>query len=169
MKVGILGGSFNPPHAGHVHISKLALKKLGLNQVWWIVAKQNPLKENQQKSYEKRLNLCAEILQKERRILIQKSDEIYSYKLLENLQKKFPQIEFFWIMGGDNLENLHLWKNYRQFIRSVKIAIFSREKTLMNIQKMPAWNFLKNYKPQIFWSQNLDISSTKIRNEELYN
>lgn len=169
MKVGILGGSFNPPHAGHIHISKLALKKLGLNQVWWIVAKQNPLKENHEKSYEKRLNLCAEILQKERRILIQKSDEIYSYKLLENLQKKFPQIEFFWIMGGDNLENLHKWKNYRQFIKSVKIAIFSREKTLMNIQKMPAWNFLKNYKPQIFWTENLDISSTKIRNEELYN
>ena len=72
-------------------------------------------------------------------------------------------------MGGDNLENLHEWKNFRQFIKNVKIAIFSREKTLMNIQKMPVWNFLKDYRPKIFWSENLNISSTKIRNEELHN
>lgn len=169
MKVGILGGSFNPAHAGHIHISKLALQKLNLNQVWWVVARQNPLKENQEKSYEKRLQFCRNFLRGFRRIFVYKNDEIYSYKLLENLQKKFPQIEFFWIMGGDNLENLHKWKNYRQFIKNVKIAIFSREKTLMNIQKTKVWNFLKNHKPKIFWTSNLNISSTKIRNEELHN
>ena len=163
MKVGILGGSFNPPHAGHIHISKLAIQKLQLNQVWWIPTLQNPLKEDQKISYQNRLLLCEKILEKESKFKIYKSCEIYSYKLVENLQKKFPQIEFFWIMGGDNLKNLHRWKNYKKFISLVNLAIFSRENSLIKVKKMPVWNFLKNYKYSIFFTKNLNISSSKIK------
>lgn len=163
MKVGILGGSFNPPHQGHIYISKLALQKLALNQIWWIPAIQNPLKENQSSSYEKRLQLCKEILGQKSRFKIYQSSETYSYQLMESLQKKYPKIEFFWIMGSDNLENLHKWRNYEKFISLANLAIFSREKSLIKIKKMPIWNFLKDKNPKIFFTPKLDISSTKIR------
>jgi len=163
MRVGILGGSFNPPHAGHIHISKLAIQKLALNQVWWIPAVQNPLKEDQKNSYQNRLSQCEKILEKESKFKIYKSREIYSYKLIESLNKKYPQIEFFWIMGGDNLENLHRWKNYKKFISGINLAIFSRENSLVKIKKMPVWNFLRNYKYSIFFTKNMDVSSSKIR------
>jgi nicotinate-nucleotide adenylyltransferase len=163
MKVGILGGSFNPPHAGHVHVSKLALKKLNLNQIWWIPAKQNPLKQNQSDSYDLRFQLCMEITKKELKFVVKKSDEIYSYKLVESLKNKYPNFEFFWIMGADNLENLHRWKNYRKFISQINLAIFSRENSLAKIQKTKIWKFLPKEKLQIFLTKNLDISSTQIR------
>jgi nicotinate-nucleotide adenylyltransferase len=163
MRVGILGGSFNPPHAGHIHISKLAIQKLALNQVWWIPAVKNPLKEDQKNSYQNRLSQCEKILEKEPKFKIYKSREIYSYKLIESLNKKYPQIEFFWIMGGDNLENLHRWKNYKKFISGINLAIFSRENSLVKIKKMPVWNFLRNYEYSIFFTKNMDVSSSKIR------
>jgi nicotinate-nucleotide adenylyltransferase len=163
MKVGILGGSFNPPHQGHVFISKLAIKKLGLKEIWWIPALQNPLKENQKNSYQQRIKLCEEILEKEKKFRIYEDKEIYSYKLIEKLQKKYPKIQFIWIMGADNLKNLHKWKNYKIFVKKVKIAIFSRETYLLKIKQSKIWHFLKKYEPEIFLSSKLDISSSKIR------
>jgi nicotinate-nucleotide adenylyltransferase len=165
MKVGILGGSFNPPHPGHIHISKLAMEKLALNQVWWVPALQNPLKEDQSKSYQNRLELCEKALKKEPKFKIHKSEEVYSHKLVENLKKKYPKIEFIWVMGSDNLEQLHKWQNYKSFIASIKLAIFSRENSLITVKKTPVWNLLKKEDPQIFLTKNLDISSTQIREE----
>lgn len=163
MKIGILGGSFNPPHQGHIFISKLAVKKLALKQIWWIPTVQNPLKENQKNSYLERINLCEKILEAEKKIKIYQSKEIYSYKLIINLQKKYPKIEFIWIMGADNVKNLHKWKNYKIFIKNIKIAVFSRENYLLKIKRSKIWHFLRKYHPTIFLSNKLDISSSKIR------
>lgn len=164
MKVGLLGGSFNPPHKGHIHISELAIKKLGLNQVWWIPTAQNPFKEKSlYKSYESRLELCEKLVKNHPKIRIKKFDEIYTEELVTRLKSQNKNIEFFWLMGADNLEKFHQWKNFRKIIEMIPLAIFSRETYLKKIQKTKSWNFLKSANPRIFFTKNFDISSTKIR------
>jgi len=164
MKVGLLGGSFNPPHQGHVYISKLAIKKLGLNQVWWIPTQKNPLKEAKDyAAYEDRIKKCEELFQKYPKLKIQRFDEIYSEKLVSRLQKKYKNIKFFWLMGADNFENFHRWKNFKKIISMIHLVIFSRERFLLKTKKTRAWNFVKKDRCSIFFTKNLDISSTQIR------
>ena len=165
MRVGILGGSFNPPHQGHIHISELALKKLQLTQIWWIPTLQNPLKKTCKESYENRLQQCQKILGKSFKIRLAPAKKIYTFQLLQNLRKKHSNIEFFWIMGADNLENFHRWKNFKKIPDLAQLAIFSREDSLKKITKSRAWNFLKNKNTRVFFTKNLNISSTKLRND----
>jgi len=164
MKVGLLGGSFNPPHQGHVHISYLAIKRLGLNQVWWIPTLRNPLKdESIYENYRGRFLKCKNISKNFPKILVKEFEEIYTEKLIIRLKKKFPHIDFFWIMGADNLENFHRWKNFKKLAKMIPLVIFSREKILQKIRKVKSWKFiaLGNYK--IFLTQNLNLSSSEIR------
>ena len=168
MKIGLLGGSFNPAHIGHLHISELALKKLKLDQVWWVLTSKNPLKDaNIYESYVCRAQKCENLIQGHPKIHLSQFDEIYTEKLLENLNKKYKGTEFIWIMGADNLENFHRWKGFKNIIKNNKIAIFSRENYLSKIKKTKVWNFMKNNQPKIFFTKKLDISSSKIRKNEI--
>jgi nicotinate (nicotinamide) nucleotide adenylyltransferase len=164
MKVGILGGSFNPPHQGHVHISNLAIQRLGLNQVWWIPTAYNPLKDQSiYEDYSSRIKKCEDLTAKYPKIYTKKFDEIYTEILVKNLRSRYKNIEFFWLMGADNLENLHLWDGFKKLVKQIPLMIFSREKKLRNIKKTKAWKFVAHSKYKIFYSKNLDISSTEIR------
>ena len=164
MKVGILGGSFNPPHLGHVHISQLAIKKLNLNQVWWVVTEKNPLKEavifDQKLS---RIQKCRNIIKNQKNLRLCEIDEIYTINLVRRLKAKYKNVKFFWLMGADNLENFHRWKNFKEISKEINLAIFSREDFLSKIKKMKSWSFVKRNNPKIFFTKKLDISSTKIR------
>ena len=165
MRVGILGGSFNPPHQGHVHISELAIKKLKLDQVWWIVTKNNPLKEGVIfEAHVARLIKCEKLIQNRYKLRLRKFDEIYTEKLLLKLKARYKNIDFFWLMGADNLENFHRWKNFKKIISLTSLAIFSREEFLRKIKKTKAWGFIKRKNPKIFFTKNINISSSKIRN-----
>lgn len=164
MKVGLLGGSFNPPHQGHIHISELAIRKLGLRQVWWIPTAQNPLKDKSiYESYEKRLEKCQKITAQNPKIYVKKFDEIYSELLVKKLQTRYKNIKFFWLMGADNLENFHRWEGFKNMARLIPLMIFSREKNLRKIKKTKAWKFILPTKFKIFFTRNLDISSSEIR------
>jgi nicotinate-nucleotide adenylyltransferase len=164
MKVGLLGGSFNPPHQGHLHISQIAIKKLGLNQVWWIPTAHNPFKEKSiYDSYENRVQKCEKLTQNLIKIRVKKFDEIYTNLLVSKLQARYKNIEFFWLMGADNLEKFHQWENFKKIIRQIPLMIFSREKILQKIKKTKAWKFVKISNYKIFYTKNLDISSTQIR------
>lgn len=164
MKVGLLGGSFNPPHQGHVYISELAIKKLGLNQVWWIPTKRNPLKDAKiYEGYVGRIEKCEKLLQNHSKLKIQRFDEIYTEKLIRRLRAKYKNVEFFWLMGADNLENFHRWENFKKIISMVHLVIFSRENFLLKVKKTRAWNFVKENRCSVFFTKNLDISSSKIR------
>ncbi len=164
MKVGILGGSFNPPHKGHIHISDLAIKNLQLDKVWWIPTQQNPFKEaNIYEDYVSRVKKCEKLLKSHPKIEIKEFDEIYTEQLVKKLKSKYKTTDFIWLMGADNLENFHKWRNYKKLIDEIPFAIFSREKFLLKIQKTKSWKFLKDKNPKIFFTKNLDISSTKIR------
>ncbi|NBV07083.1 MAG: nicotinate (nicotinamide) nucleotide adenylyltransferase [Proteobacteria bacterium] len=173
MRVGLFGGSFNPPHQGHIHISQLAIKKLGLNQIWWIPTAYNSFKEKGiYESYTIRCEKCEKISKNHPKIHLKKISEIRSEKLIKNLQKKYRNHQFFWIMGADNLLRLHEWENFRGLIKTIPLAIFSRENFLLKISKTKSFQIYKKMlsadkslpKFKIFKTKNLNISSTQIRN-----
>ncbi|MDX2083125.1 MAG: nicotinate (nicotinamide) nucleotide adenylyltransferase [Rickettsiales bacterium] len=173
MRVGLFGGSFNPPHQGHTYISNLAIKKLALNQIWWIPTSYNPFKEKSiYATYQERCEKCQKIIKNNPKIYLKKFSEIRSEKLIKNLQKKYPNYKFFWIMGADNLARLHEWENFRGLIKMLPLAIFSRENFLIKIYKTKSFQIQKKMlitnknlpKFKIFRTKNVNISSTQIRN-----
>ena len=147
MKIGILGGSFNPPHLGHINLSNLALKKLKLDQIWWIPTAFNPFKNIEiYSSLDQRINECKKLTVNHPKIYVKKISEIYTINLIERIQNKHPDINFYWIMGADNIVNFHLWKNFAKLIRLLPIAIFSRENYLKNIYTSHTWQIYQNIK-----------------------
>jgi nicotinate-nucleotide adenylyltransferase len=167
-KIGLLGGSFNPPHSGHIHISKLAQKHLNFDEIWWILTKNNPFKdENAYETYDARFKKCEEITKNEKNLKIQAFDEVFTIDLIKNLQKTYKNEKFTWIMGADNFEQFHLWKDFEILIKMLDFAVFSRETLLKTIESTPAFKIIQNTQGcnlMIFETENLDISSTQIRN-----
>lgn len=175
MKVGLFGGSFNPPHAGHLHISDLALKKLGLNQIWWIPTAKNTFKDASiYESYVSRYQKCKKLTLRRPKVYIKDFDEIRTEKLVKDLKKRYPKYEFIWIMGADNFEKFHKWDNYKSLITLIPFAIFSRQDHLKRIARSKSFQIYSklrsgdNSLPKFLKlrTKNLDISSTQIRNNE---
>ena len=123
-QIGLLGGSFDPPHRGHVYISLEAKKILSLDEVWWLVTPQNPLKIIKPAGYKDRLKNC-KIIAKNHPIQIKeiekKINSKYSQFTIEYLCNHYPNIKFYWLMGADNLINLHKWQNWRRFFKQISI------------------------------------------------
>ena len=129
-RVGLLGGSFNPAHAGHRHISLHALKRLKLDEVWWLVSPQNPLKTAHELApYAQRLDFAKHISAHPR---IKVSDferhegTFYSIDTLRALQRQHPDIAFVWLMGADNLAQFHRWYHWRDMLSLVPVVVFDR-------------------------------------------
>ncbi len=129
-RIGLLGGSFNPAHAGHRQISLAALERLGLEAVWWLVTPGNPLKDaGQYAPYEERLSKARAIADHpdivvsdfERRHNLQ-----YTADTLEQLQVTNPDIDFIWLMGADSMAGFHRWKNWRKIAELAPMAVFNR-------------------------------------------
>lgn len=130
MAIGLLGGSFNPPHDGHRHISKLALRRLGLNRIWWLVSPGNPLKDKSELwSLEKRLAQCIEVSNHPRIDVTAFESErtsVYTIDTLRYLQERFPDTKFVWIMGADNLAQFHKWKSWKEIFESIPVVVVDR-------------------------------------------
>jgi len=131
LKIGLLGGSFNPAHEGHLHVSELALKQLGLDYVWWLVAPQNPLKPVcGMAPLPQRLAYAAEKFEHNPRIVVVDLERTigtrYTIDTLRALKRRFPQVHFVWLMGSDNLESFRRWRRWPDIVRSVPIAIVMR-------------------------------------------
>ena len=142
--IGILGGSFDPPHDGHIFISKYAMLRLNLKEVWWIVTYNNPLKKGSN-SYEKRLNLTKKFLchRKIRLLEIKQSENSYTINTIVYLKKKYKKNKFIWLMGTDNLKNLHHWKDWKKIFYNIPIAIFDRPSYHLNVTKSKALSFFR--------------------------
>ena len=127
--MGLLGGSFSPPHQGHVHISEVALKMFDLGQIYWVYTKQNPLKRSGPSSLENRFKQTKKLV-KSPRIKISsveiKNNFHYSFQLLKLLKKRKRNINFIWVMGEDNIIHFHLWKNWQWIADNIKIAVVAR-------------------------------------------
>ena len=129
IKIGILGGSFDPAHRGHLSISKEALKTFNLKSVIWAITNQNPFKEKSKNDLKKRIVICKKIIGKNKSIKVKYfEDIIYSNKttdLVDYLNKK-KKYELFFLMGADNLINFHKWHKYKQILKKTKIIVFDR-------------------------------------------
>ena len=183
MKIGLLGGSFNPPHFGHLYISLQSLKHLRLKQVWWLPAKRNPLKQKARSSFKKRLTLCQKIIAGYSQIKIKdyeaKLNSNYTIDLLYKLLKQYPKEQFYWIIGADNAANFHLWRHWRQIIKSVPIIIIDRDNYLHKVNGSRMFSYCKKltnspkskYKKHCYFLKlrKCSISSTSIRENKKNN
>jgi nicotinate-nucleotide adenylyltransferase len=131
MRVGLLGGSFNPAHDGHVHVSAQAMKRLGLDAVWWLVSPQNPMKpESGMAPFADRLAGAQEIASRHPGIVATDLEDRlgtrFTADTLEALVRAFPGVAFVWLMGADNLAQLPRWRRWAAIFGAVPVAVFDR-------------------------------------------
>ena len=127
--IGLLGGSFDPAHAGHAHITREALKRFGLDRVWWLVSPGNPLKRHGPAPLAKRLAHARDVMQHPRVEVTDIEDRIgtrYTAQTLAKLRGLYPQVRFVWLMGADNLAQFHHWQDWRQIMETVPVGVLAR-------------------------------------------
>jgi nicotinate-nucleotide adenylyltransferase len=129
-RVGLLGGSFNPAHEGHREISLLALKRLSLDAVWWLVSPGNPLKDAADYApYEERLRIARKVSDHPR-IIVSNFEERkglqYTVDTLGTLRALWPQIDFVWLMGADSFASFHRWRDWKRIASLAPMAVFNR-------------------------------------------
>ena len=130
-RIGLLGGSFNPAHTGHRHISLHALRTLGLDEVWWLVSPGNPLKEEARDMapFAARLASAARLARRARiRVsdFEQRAGTRYTVDTVTALKRRFPRHDFIWLLGSDTLPNFHKWRDWRGLARELPIAVIPR-------------------------------------------
>jgi nicotinate-nucleotide adenylyltransferase len=130
MRIGLLGGTFNPPHAAHLEISLTALKRLGLDQVWWLVTPGNPLKDVSGLPKLAERVVAARTFARHPRIEVSGFDSgdhtSYTIDLLTKLKRRFPTVNFVWLMGADNLPEFHRWRAWERIFSLMPIAVLDR-------------------------------------------
>jgi nicotinate-nucleotide adenylyltransferase len=129
-RIGLLGGSFNPAHDGHLELSQLALEKLRLDAVWWMVSPQNPLKPaHGMAPLEKRLADAKRLAAGDKIVVTaieQSLGTVYTADTLTALNERYPGVRFVWLMGADNLMQMHRWRQWSRIFHSVPVAVFAR-------------------------------------------
>ena len=129
LRVGLLGGSFDPPHLGHVHITRLALRRFQLDQVWWLVSPGNPLKADAPAAMARRL-VASRALVRHPRVRITALEPRlgtrYTAETLGAVRALYPDVRFIWLMGADNLSGFHHWENWRDIMHTVPVGVLSR-------------------------------------------
>lgn len=129
-RIGLFGGSFNPPHEGHLNLCDLAFKRLELDQIWWMVTPGNPLKDTSGlPPLEERITLCRK-LAKDPRIRITGFEASYKIRYTADtvrlIKKLRPRQKLVWLMGADNLAGFHKWQDWRSIANMVPIAVIDR-------------------------------------------
>jgi len=129
MVIGLLGGSFDPPHAGHVHISREALRRFALDQVWWVVSPGNPLKSRGPAPLSRRMAACRALLEHPRIWVTDfeaQAGTRYTAETLRILQRARPGVRFVWLMGADNLAQLDQWQDWHEIMHRVPVGVLAR-------------------------------------------
>ena len=127
--VGLLGGSFDPAHAGHVHVSREALKRFGLDRVWWLVSPGNPLKARPPAPMGERLARARAVMRHPRILVTDVEARLgtrYSADTIARLQALYPGVRFVWLMGADNLAQFHRWEDWRGIMARVPVGVLAR-------------------------------------------
>jgi nicotinate-nucleotide adenylyltransferase len=182
MKIGILGSSFNPPHDGHLKISNKAITLFNLNEVWWMITKQNPLKDS--KNYlplEERIEKISSIINTKKIKTVYFEDKVKSNFLIDNIKyinQRFSKNNFIFLMGSDSFSKMSQWKDYDEIFHQIPIVIFNRQSSKHEIlnskiakkyekfrldfnsrntiyKKIPSWIFIHDF--------NEKISSSNLR------
>ncbi|MDE2229924.1 MAG: nicotinate-nucleotide adenylyltransferase [Alphaproteobacteria bacterium] len=151
-RVGLLGGSFNPAHGGHVHLSIEALRRLGLDEVWWLVADQNPLKPAQGMVPLLARLATARALVRHPRIRVldleRRLGTRFTVDTIRALKARFRRTKFVWLMGADNLSQIRHWRRWREIFAALPIAIFARPTYCRTaLAALPAHRFARHRLP----------------------
>ena len=182
--IGLLGGSFDPPHKGHLYISLEAKKILKLDEIWWLVTPKNPLKISEPATYSERVYNC-KLITRGKPIKVyeieKKINSKYTYQSLKYILNNYKNIKFFWLMGADNLIHFHKWQKWKQIFNNISIVVFKRHgynnKALKSIalktysqsqifsnpinkkyfEELPSWTWIEN--------REINISSSEIRKQ----
>ena len=166
-KIGILGGTFDPPHRGHLYISKIALKKLKLNKLIWVVTKKNPLKRKPYLSTKIRIKLSKKVTKKEKKIFVRYFDDkiksINTFNLLNYIKKKNQKTKLFFLIGADNLTKFHKWNNWKKIPKLARIVVFARQNYSMKSLSSIASKKLNKKDLVYINSKKINISSSLIR------
>lgn len=129
LTVGLLGGSFDPPHAGHLHISKWALRAFRLDRVWWLVSPGNPLKRDAPADLPRRMAACREVARHPRITVTNIEARLgtrHTQATLTALGRRYPGVRFVWLMGADNLKGFHRWDRWEEILASVPVGVLAR-------------------------------------------
>ncbi len=129
LRIGLLGGSFDPPHAGHLHISKWALKEFGLDQVWWLVSPGNPLKAEGPADFDRRMAACHELVDHPRIKVTDIERRLgtrYTAQTLQKILARYSDQRFVWLMGADNLATFHRWDRWDDIMHMLPIGVLGR-------------------------------------------
>jgi nicotinate-nucleotide adenylyltransferase len=180
--IGLLGGSFDPAHRGHVHITKEALRRFGLDRVWWLVSPGNPLKAEGPAPLDRRMHRAKEVMQHPRVDITDIEAQLgtrYTAATLQEMMRIYPGVRFVWLMGADNLTQFDQWKDWHWIMNSVPVGVLARpgdrisartskaaqiyraarirgrNSHLLGVAKVPAWCFVNM--PMV------DQSSTALR------
>jgi len=165
--IGIFGGTFDPPHEGHLHIATVGIKKLKLDNLMWIVTKKNPLKEKSFLSVNSRIKLSKVITKKEKKIFVKYYDNkiksTRTYDLLNYIKNRNINAKLFFLIGADNLSKLHRWHNWWKIPKLAKIVVLAREN--YSIKSLKSIVYKKLLKKDLIYvdSKKINISSSLIR------
>ena len=164
--IGFLGGSFDPAHKGHLKISKIAIKKLKLNKVLWIVTNKNPFKKKPFYSLSERILIAKKITKNTKKIQVTYLDKIVgssrSIKIIEHLLIKKKLKNIYFMIGSDNLVTFHKWKSWKKLVKLTKLIVFSRSGYDKKGKKSIVAKYLKN-KIVFINNKPILVSSTKLR------
>ena len=165
-KIGILGGSFDPAHKGHLYISKQAFKKFSLNSVLWAITSQNPFKKKTANNLKKRITYCKKIVSKNKFIKIKYfEDKIKSNRTINliNYIKRKNNCKIFLIIGADNLIKFHKWYKWKLISQKCNILVFDRQGYKAQSLKSIAFKRLGQKNLKFINFKKVNISSSKLR------
>ena len=188
MRVGLLGGTFNPPHEGHLHISLAALKGLKLDCVWWLVTPQNPLKADIETPLARRVEMCRELVDHPRVLVTDIERQLgtsVTFETVRQLRLHYPSTDFVWISGMDNALSLHRWNRWQDLLGAICMVHLTRPPAKSLIRGCPL-RMLGRQRHRVisqsgaypldsgttYWMMQkkmVDVSSTDIRNNSFKN
>ncbi|MCD4817899.1 MAG: nicotinate (nicotinamide) nucleotide adenylyltransferase [Candidatus Cloacimonetes bacterium] len=167
MKIGLLGGSFNPIHNGHLTIAEFVLNSQNINEIWFLPTGKHPFKENHNLiSFEQRFSLVQKAISDNHYFKVKNFDNSdgrinYTDDLIKKIRRKYPLDEFYFIIGEDNVEELQFWHNYRWLLDNINFIVLSRNSKLKSDWK--SLDYIKKFK--FVKMIPINISSTQIRSK----
>lgn len=180
MVIGLLGGSFDPAHGGHVHLTRQAMARMGLDAVWWLVTPANPLKTRQPAPMAQRLARARAVMQHPRVKITELETHlgtVATAATIARLRAIYPHVQFVWLMGADNLVQFHKWGRWRDILRSVPVGVLARPGAgiaarlsvaaqAFRTRRVARGETLRGHAPPVWCFVNMpmnDASSSKIR------
>tara|TARA_B100001093_G_scaffold173760_1_gene166621 strand:- start:332 stop:874 length:543 start_codon:yes stop_codon:yes gene_type:complete len=166
IKIGILGGSFDPAHKGHLAISKQALKKFNLRSVIWAITIQNPFKEKSRNNLKKRIAICKKIIKTNKLIKVKFFEDIInSNKTVDliNYLRKNKKYDLYFLMGADNLINFHKWHKWKQILKKSNVVVFDRHGYKKKSLNSRTYKSLAQKQVTFVKFNKVNISSSQLR------